>query len=276
MAIRFFENADSASPLPFRLQGLGVDHRQEPIRRVHGYSRFQWIQLRSGDAWVETINGMAMARSGDGLFLRPGEYHAYHDARGDGSLVVDWMNFDGSGVELALASGPLGQSGVYRLARPDLVHAWFVNAWAETADAALASRRRLSSLVYRLLMELAEAAAPPGQTTVSDDLLRLLPLIRALEARLAEEWTVGDMAAIVGVSAQHLGRLFARSLGQSPLEYLIGLRINRGRVLLVERPELRVHEVAEASGYGDVNHFIRRFRQREGCTPGEFRSLHRH
>lgn len=274
MAIRFFETSDSVSPLPFSLRGIGVDHRQEPIRRPHGYPHFQWLQVRSGDAWVETVNGVAIARAGDGLFLRPAEYHAYHDACGGSSLLVDWMNFDGPAVDLTLASGPLDGSGVYRLATPGLVHAWFADAWTQSANPALVSRRQLSSLVYRLLMELAEAAAPPGQTAVSDDIHRLLPLIRALENRLAEPWAVGDMAGLIGVSAQHLGRLFGRSLGQSPLDYLIGLRINRGRILLVERPELRIHEVAEAVGYPDVNHFIRRFHQREGCTPGEFRGLH--
>ena len=63
--------------------------------------------IRTAHAWV-----------GDGLFLRPNEYHAYHDAKGDASLQVDWMNFDGAGVVLALASGPVVQSGGSD--RPDL------------------------------------------------------------------------------------------------------------------------------------------------------------
>jgi len=275
MAIRFIETNDGASLLPFRLRGIGVDHPQEPIRRPQGYPLHQWIQIRTGDVWVETINGISLGHVGDGIFLRPDEYHAYHDLRGDGSLMVDWMNFDGSAVPLALASGPLGLSGVYRLMRPETVHGWFADAWRMSGDPAQPSRRQLSSMVYRLLMELAEAAAPPGQTTLSDDIHRLLPVIRSLEERLAEPWTVAGMATILEISPQHLGRLFVRSLEQSPLDYLINLRINRARTLLVERLELRVHEIAEAVGYGDVNHFIRRFRQREGCTPGDFRNLHR-
>jgi len=58
------------------------------------------------------------------------------------------------------------------------------------------------------------------------------------------------------------------------LEYLVRLRLNRALQLLVERPDLRVHEVGEAVGYPDTNYFIRLFRQREGSTPGQFRSLH--
>ena len=96
-----------------------------------------------------------------------------------------------------------------------------------------------------------------------------------LETHLAQAWTAASMAALLGISPQHMGRLFDRSLSQSPMEYLVSLRINRARTLLVDRPELRIHEIAQAVGYPDVNHFIRRFRQREGCSPGQFRSIHR-
>ena len=275
MAIRFLDGNDNLAPLPFRLRGIGVQHRQEPIRRVHGHPLYQWIQIRSGQAWVETTSGVAQARQGDGLFLRPNEYHTYHDASGNGTLEVDWMNFDGGGVESALSSGALNKSGVYRLAGATPVHAWFAEAWDTVLEPALGSRP-LSVLVYRLLMELAELAAPPGQTPLSQDIHRLLPVIRILESRLAESWTVHSIADLLGVSPQHLGRLFGRSLNQSPLDYLLSLRINRARTLLVDRPDLRIHEIAQSVGYEDVNHFIRRFRQRVGSTPGQFRALHRY
>ena len=96
----------------------------------------------------------------------------------------------------------------------------------------------------------------------------MLPVIRILESRLAESWTVHSIADLLGVSPQHLGRLFGRSLNQAPMEHLLSLRINRARTLQVDRPDLRAHEVAQSVGYEDVNHFIRRFRQREGAAPG--------
>lgn len=274
MPIMFMEAKDHATPLPFRLRGIGTEHRQEPIRRPFGYPLYQWIQVRSGEARVETIHGISIARTGDGFFLRPQETHAYHDLGEEGNLVVDWMNFDGTSVDEVIAESVHQASGVYRLANPERIHQWFTDAWAMCMAPGHHSRRQFSWMVYRFLMELAEAAAPPGQTTISDDAKRLLPLITILNERCREPWTVESMADFLCMSPQHLGRLFRRGQGQSPRDFLISLRLDRARNLLIERPELRVHEVAEAVGYDDSNHFIRRFKLREGCTPSQFRNLH--
>ena len=268
------EAKDHASPLPFRLRGIGTEHQQEPIRRPFGYPLYQWIQVRAGEARVETIHGVNTARTGDGFFLRPHEAHSYHEILGSGKLIVDWMNFDGSSVEEVIGESSHKKSAVYRLADPVRIHQWFADAWAMCMEPGQHSRRQLSWMVYRFLMELAEAAAPPGQTTISDDAKRLLPLITVLNERCKEPWTVGSMADLLCMSPQHMGRLFRRGQGQSPRDFLISLRLDRARNLLIERPELRVHEIAEAVGYEDTNHFIRRFKLREGCTPNQFRILH--
>ncbi len=274
MSIRFIETERSPR-LPYLMHGIGVGHEQEPIRRSHGFPQYQWLQVCSGEASVETVCGTYRAHPGDGFFLRANEFHAYHSALRDVPLILHWTTFEGSGVEEALESGPLNESAVYRLATPGTVLDWFDATWEASATPALPPWRLLSTRIYELLMLLAEAVAPQGASGTGDDIPRLLPLIKILETRLAEAWTIPAMAAILEISPQHLGRLFTRSLGQSPLEYLVNLRMNRARSLLVERPQLRIHEVADAVGYRDANLFIRRFRTRSGLTPGAFRRLHR-
>jgi AraC family transcriptional regulator of arabinose operon len=259
-------------PLPYRLRGIGIHHLQEPIRRPHGYPQFQWIQIRSGRLLLEAGGLRQTGRPGDGFFLRPDEPHGYW-AVGGGEATVDWMGFDGPGIEASLAGGPLGRSAVYRLTSTDGVDRVFEQTWA-AASGPSAAGTRLSACVYELLMVLTEAASGQGRPSAASGLGRLEPVLAALASRPAYPWDIEALAAILGVSPQHLGRLFRRALGQSPLEYLARLRMNRALQLLVERPDLRVHEVGEAVGYPDPNYFIRRFRASEGRTPGEFRDLH--
>lgn len=259
-------------PLPFRLRGIGVNHVQEPVRRPHGYPQHQWIQVRDGRLSLMVPDGREVARPGDGFYLRPDEPHAYH-AEGEGGALVDWMGFDGTGVEGALTGGPLTRSGVYRLTGAASVDRVFARTWAAASERAPGPR--LSACVYDLLMALTEEAAGTGGFSAAAGLGRLQPVLEALGHRPAHAWDVDSLAALIGVTPQHLGRLFRRSLGQPPLEYLARLRLNRALQLLVERPDLRVHEVGAAVGYPDPNYFIRLFRRREGRTPGEFRALHR-
>jgi AraC-like DNA-binding protein len=252
---------------------MGVAHVQEPIRRPHGYPQHQWIQVRSGTLTLETPDRTGVVRTGDGFYLRPDEPHAYRsEARS--AAVVDWVGFDGTGVPPALAGTPLRRSGVYRLSGTQRIDAALARAWAAVCDPT-APAPRLSACVYELLMALAEEVAGPGQASLAAGQGRLAPVLEALALRPAEAWDVASLAAVIGVSPQHLGRLFRRAYGLAPLEYVVRFRIHRALQLLAGRPDLKVHEVAASVGYADANYFVRLFRQREGITPGQFRDLHR-
>lgn len=80
---------------------------------------------------------------------------------------------------------------------------------------------------------------------------------------------VGAVARRLGVSRRYLEVLFARE-GQTPVDYLRGLRLTAARRMLADSP-VPVSEVAFAVGFADVNTFARAFRRAEGSTPGQWR-----
>ena len=271
MALLFADNP--GIPLPFRLRSLGNRHVQEPIRRPYGYPHHQWLQVRAGVLRLETGGSVELAKQGDGVYLAPEEAHDYAAAGQDGELVVDFLAFDGDGVNSLLRSGPLTRSGVYRLASPSAVQDVLERAWA-LAGSSGGNSLRLSATVYELLIVLTSEAAGAGQVSAALSRGRLEPVLAALLHQPSYAWTVGEMATLLGQTPQSLGRQFRRAVGQSPLEYLLRLRLNRALQLLAERPDLRVHEVGTAVGYPDTSYFVRLFRRREGLTPGEFQRLH--
>ena len=99
----------------------------------------------------------------------------------------------------------------------------------------------------------------------------LHPAVRAaqahFEAHLREPLTLADVSRAVGVSESHLIALFAAECGVGPMRYLQRLRLGRACWLLAN-PYLRIHEVAEACGYDDVNYFTRLFRLTHGDIAG--------
>jgi transcriptional regulator GlxA family with amidase domain len=92
-----------------------------------------------------------------------------------------------------------------------------------------------------------------------------------LETNLHQALTLRSVARAVGVSASHLSALFAAQCGVGPMHYLQRLRVERACWLL-SNPYLRIHEVAEACGYEDVNYFTRLFRRSLGISPGHWRT----
>ena len=88
----------------------------------------------------------------------------------------------------------------------------------------------------------------------------------------ARELSLTDIAEAAHLSPFHLTRLFKQSLGVSPHQYLIQLRVNSARWLLsAGSGERSLAEVASAVGFADQSHLTRHFKRLTGQTPGQFR-----
>lgn len=82
---------------------------------------------------------------------------------------------------------------------------------------------------------------------------------------------VEDVAEYVGLDRKYLRNLFSKHLGVSTKEYLMNVRMEKAKELLISE-EISVSEIAEAVGYTDPLAFSKIFRTHVGMSPVEFRS----
>jgi len=87
--------------------------------------------------------------------------------------------------------------------------------------------------------------------------------------RLDQPVSLSEVAAAVAVSPRHLARLFKQVTDQTPVEFLIDLRLERARELL-RVPDSRVTDVCNEVGYSSLSYFVRLFKRRFGVTPGQY------
>jgi len=101
---------------------------------------------------------------------------------------------------------------------------------------------------------------------------------RAVEAALwldehsAEDIDLERAAAEAGFSPFHFLRVFSKTLGVTPHQYLIRSRLRRAARLLAAE-DLPVTEVALEVGYADLSNFVRSFHRAAGKSPRAFRKL---
>jgi AraC family transcriptional regulator len=86
----------------------------------------------------------------------------------------------------------------------------------------------------------------------------------------AQDLSVAELAAVANVSPSHFARLFKRTIGMAPHEYLIACRIERAKKLLLTE-DISIHEIASQCGFADQSHLTRHFQRVVGMTPGELR-----
>jgi len=105
---------------------------------------------------------------------------------------------------------------------------------------------------------------------LEDDLFRRLCRSRDfLAAGFDQRLRLADAARQANLSPYHFHRLFARTFGETPHEFLTRVRIDRAKELLA-RDALAVTEVCFAVGYESLGSFSSRFRAEVGYSPSEF------
>lgn len=85
--------------------------------------------------------------------------------------------------------------------------------------------------------------------------------------------SLGTVAAAFSYSPDHLGRLFAKTTGDTLLTCITERRMSEALRLLKDTL-LNVHDVAEAVGYTNAAHLTSLIKKRTGMTPQKYRSAH--
>lgn len=126
---------------------------------------------------------------------------------------------------------------------------------------------RASATVFSILME--ACAQTDGEKPAYRPLVRdAIDIIRRECVFLAG---VEELAGLLGVSANHLIRVFKDDTGTSPGRYLQEVRLDHARLFL-QNQEYTVETVAQMAGYSSTNYFCKVFRSAFGESPGQYRA----
>ncbi|HYF91721.1 MAG TPA: response regulator [Symbiobacteriaceae bacterium] len=94
---------------------------------------------------------------------------------------------------------------------------------------------------------------------------------RFVERHYAEEITLERVAQEVCLTPYYYSKIFSRVVGQTLVDYLTLVRMEKARQLLAD-PVVTIKEACFAVGYNDPNYFSRVFKKVTGHTPTEFRA----
>jgi AraC-like DNA-binding protein len=94
--------------------------------------------------------------------------------------------------------------------------------------------------------------------------------IAHMQERVESADSVSTIAARLGVSTEHLCRVFRKEMNVSPLVYFQRQKLRHASALLREG-QMPIKEIAQRLGINNVANFTRLFKQHMGIPPGKFR-----
>lgn len=136
-----------------------------------------------------------------------------------------------------------------------------------TGTATRLERQSLLAACLQLLLDRYAEQRPPA-APVGREAAAVRRVRDYIHAYYAENISLDDVAALVGLGRFHLVAAFKREVGLPPHAYHVQVRVAAARRLLAAG--LPGAQVAVETGFADQSHMIRHFRRVVGATPGVY------
>src|SRR6202023_2597986 len=99
---------------------------------------------------------------------------------------------------------------------------------------------------------------------------RLRRVKELVHAKMDDDLSLDELAQSVGLSTAHFARMFRKSTGETPHQFVMRQRLERAKAML-RAPGARILDVAVACGFRTQQHFAQVFRDVWGASPTEYR-----
>lgn len=87
-----------------------------------------------------------------------------------------------------------------------------------------------------------------------------------------EDINLNLIANSMHYSSSYLTKLYLARYRTTPSKYIISLRMQKAKLLLMHNPNMSIRQVGEAVGYFEQGYFSRIFKKYAGITPMEYRN----
>lgn len=280
-----FRQLDLDNTLLFPCSCYNVDVRLNVAQEVpwHWHEEIEVIAIAQGRGLVQAGGSSWLLEAGDGIFVNSNTLHSVHLVDGGlcglHSLVfsadllagVPGSVFEQRYLRPVLRSPtqalPLQRNVPWQREAVSAIEAAYQAYAAESFGWELLVRAELSRL-WTLAAEHAASSVPAVEE--SADTRRLKEMLCCLHEHYDRPISLEEVAAAAKVGKRECLRCFQRTIGVTPIQYLLRYRVRQASRLLVET-DLPVTEIALRCGFESPSYFSLTFRRLTGRTPRDYR-----
>lgn len=132
-------------------------------------------------------------------------------------------------------------------------------------------KMQIITCLLQIIMEVSNlVCSEPVQEENNGEEIQILPAVDYIYAHYMDQIKVQQLAEMCHFSESYFRKVFQRSKGLAPLDYLNCIRIRAAARMLLQT-NLPIRVISEKCGYQAVSSFERNFMKRMGMLPGKWR-----
>lgn len=247
-------------------------HSFGPAARNHYL--FHYVISGTGTLMADNAKGetqIYQIKSGQGFLIFPGQITTYY---ADSAIPWEyvWLEFDGLRVKEAIDLTDLSlKSPVYHSHFKEF-RELMQNEMLYIVQHSKESPFHLIGHLYLFLDYLTQSCQSSSlkKTGKMSDFY-IKEAVSFIEQNFQNNITIEEIASVCGVNRSYFGKIFRKSVGKSPQEFLIHYRMAKAAELL-KLTSLSIADIGNAVGYDNQLHFSRAFKSVYGISPRAFRN----
>jgi AraC-like DNA-binding protein len=228
-----------------------------------------------GDGYLSRGDNVTLLHQGDSFFLEPNSKARYWPSSTNPWSYV-WFEVYGDAIAKMLAKTEFTKNNGYcSLAQADVVEKMLESVFDNSCiyHNENSEALRVTGILLTLLGIIVNDNPYEEPTNLSKKETQMHQIQKFIDQNYwRHELTVTSIASHFYFSPNYLTRIFKQSVGTSPIEYIIELRMKKALEYLISKG-FSVAQTASALGYKNQFYFSREFTKYYGVPPIEYRKM---
>ena len=249
---------------PFSEVGLVCYPEQTGSGIPHTHDDFQMIAFISGELRFSADGEEFIGKPGDVLLIPPHLRHSWSVLKEGETVQIRLIPIF---CEEYLELRPLLVSEMCLIRVPvPLIRKLQRKIIAEQKRLHPAANVMINALLLEFLANTLRHFSSENQNLSSVSSEGIVRVVRHIKTHYKKKIQLEEMAAMACLGISQFSVLFRRQTGQSPMAFLIGIRLKKAMEMIFST-DLKIYEIANACGFDSVSYFNRQFRAAYGVTP---------
>ncbi len=278
------QKCSNVEQLPYRFQkefpfvDWGADYYVPPIEmeKLHTHNCMEIGCCFSGSGVFLVENQIMPFREGDCSIIFPGQSHIAGSSKADPSkwhfvmvdlaLFLEWIPKEMGKNKINLLSSLPDVRNVLHPEKYPHICMLIRMIMEQFAEKGLLYRETVQSLMMAVLYNLQSMESVPVRKVGTHKYDLIAPALSHMLGAYAEQMTIDELAKLCNTSSSTFRRVFKESMGESPMDFVHGIRMKAATQLLRE-DVYAINQIAMMVGYDSLSSFNRQFKKRKGMSP---------